>query len=289
MSKGLHTMLAAVAAVSVLPAGSYAASVVLSLVNVQTSASPTFAAGTVTIHTPGVGSAPTFLSLFSMPAGGLYLRYSVRAAVTNNTNAAVASGYLIDSDDDGIGDTPQPATLGIGAFGAYVTSNSPASPVGSNGGPATAAVNALFASVSSSGTIVGTNVGDVASPASFIAGGTNSGAVNASQTGNLTRLSIGANTVLASNNLYATLQFFIPAYTNVVDIRTFVPTTSFAFVANNSLGDATTAPTYTNRNFNPAIDTLIGPGRILTFPEPSVLTVLGTAAFGLTARRRRIR
>ena len=284
MSKITSQIAAAFAVASlVLPSVSRAASTVLTYFNVQTSTSPNFTVATTTTWPTGT---PVTLSDTSVP---IYLRYSVRAAVTNNANPGATSGYLIDADEDGIGETPQPITLGIGAFGAYVTNTSSQITPVANGGQGTAVVNSQFASVSSSGTIIGNNVGNSTTPASFIAGGTNSGAVNAGVAGNLNRLNIGANPTPANNNLFTNLRFLIPAgYSGSDTITTNIPNTSFAFVANNTTGNATDAPTYTNRNFSSNTDTLTGPGAITVItPEPTSLAVLGIAGAGLLARRRK--
>jgi len=174
MLKGVSKILAAAVAVLAIPAASQAATVVL-----------TYDAVTVFSGPNLTGTSTNFgtVSAVTVPAGGS-IRYNVRATVTNNANTA-SPAYT---------DLAQPAQLGIGGFGARVTQPTPVlTPRIGSGTTSTVQINTLFASVSNAGTVdaaaggIGTGL-----PATFIAGGTNSGAVDASIVTN--RFTIGTST-----------------------------------------------------------------------------------------------
>ena len=269
MSKTIHALLAAAVAGFAVASTSEAATVVLSYTTVQYSASSVFASGVTTVPvTPGVGGA------ILLPAAGYYLRFNISAVVVGDSNAAFVAA-----------DATQPGVLGIASFGATVTSAvrgsaSPVSTAGADiatGSTSSAVVNSVFGTTSKGIVAADGSIGTGAL-ANLIAGGNVAGSIDNTDGVNNNKLTVGTG---AGSTLFTGVRYRIDG---AVALTVNFPPTSMAFITPGAAGSP---PSYANRNFNPATDTVVGPGTIFTGPEPTSLTIFGVASFGLLARRRK--
>ena len=284
MKNATFVSLCAAAACAVLAGGADAATLTLSYTNIQLATNATFTTGVQDITLGADHIIPP-------PPPGTYLRFGILPTVTGNPNTP---GAIDTGEKIGV---PQPAQLGVASFGASYANSNPAyiQPRTGSGNLSTAIVNSQFVSTASPG-VVDAASGSVGagSPANLIYGGVLTSSVDGNDATGFGRLRIGTNQTVAGDALFTRLSYLSIAFGVGATLTPTFSTSNIAFVttAYDGLYSPGTgfiiAPNYTNRAFNPATDTLVGPGPlILGLPEPASLTLLGVAGTALLARRRR--
>ena len=265
------SFIAAGAAAVLIPVASEAATVTYTYFNVQTSATSASSNSSFTNATLGAGNTLTV-------APGTFVRFSIVASVTGNANTGIGD----------YSDTAQPANLGLGAVGFNISDSNAASvALNISGGQARGSVNANFVSVNTNGIAA-------ASQIAGLAGSNIANLINASNPAQTPRLSIGAETggSTNANNLVVTNLTYQAVAGGSSTIAPTFGAQDTAVIIPFTAGTADNPPTYTNRTLvNGVGDTVTGPGNLVInvtgTPEPASLSVLGAAAIGVLARRRR--
>ena len=261
--------LVAAAAGLIGPACADAASVVFSYTSFQTATDAAFTSGVQNV-TLGAGNV---LSL----AAGQYFRFGVLATVTGNPNSpeAIANGAAQGA--------PQPAELGLTAFGgAFANSNVNVAVPQSVNSASTAVINPKFNVFSLRGAVNPAN-GDVGTGDlnNQIAGGFFAFAVDAAPASSVARLTLGTSGTVAGDNVFTNLSYRVPTTAPLLGqatlTSTFLPS-SLGFVRVDNPGTPSALPSYSNRSVD-AGDTVTGPGP-LTIVTANPLTLTTTDAIG---------
>ena len=260
----------AVAALAVAPVACPAASVVLSYANVQVSTDATF----TTFQTLPANAGNVFVA-----PPGQYVRFTLRATVTDNPNspAAISNGIALGS--------PQPTDLGIGQFaGSFVNANAAVLVPRSAGSLAVsvATVNPNFATSSSKG---GVNLatGDVGTGPTLspIGGSMNPLAIDRTNATSLARLTTGVTGGVAVDYLFKNLTYSVPSGTPAgrATLTARFPLSSLALFTTADDGDAAgVLPTYGSRGLT-AADMFSGPGPI-TFSTVAIKSLTASDLAG---------